>query len=149
MNTKLSSKDLAYIAGFFDGEGSITIHHNCKPSPRGKSPNHTLQVSIGNTNPEVLYYLRNLFGGLLSIRHTTKPNHRNVAQWTIRTSQSLPFLEAIRPYVRMKREVIDIAIGFQRTKSMRGPRIIDERTLLWREEQRDKIRILNAHIWIP
>ena len=43
--------NLAYIAGFFDGEGSITIHENCKPSPRGKSPNHTLQISIGNCCP--------------------------------------------------------------------------------------------------
>lgn len=140
---EIKDLDLAYIAGFFDGEGSITIHENCKPSPRGKNPNHTMQVSIGNTNPKVLLYLKNKFGGCISYRKPTlKPNHRNVVQWTIRAKLALPFLIAIKPYIQMKKKQINLAIKFQKTKKM-NKKILKKKVIIWREKQRKKIRELN------
>jgi len=115
----LSDIDLSYIAGFFDGEGSITIHHNCRPSPRGKSPNHTLQVSIGNTDPSILILIHKNFGGSILARKR-RPGHRDVTQWAIRAALALPFLEAIRPFLRMKSKQADVAIAYQKTKAMRG-----------------------------
>ncbi|MFH0957947.1 MAG: LAGLIDADG family homing endonuclease [Pseudomonadota bacterium] len=140
--------DLAYFAGFFDGEGSVTIHENGSPSPRGKVPNHTLQVSIGNTDPRVLEILHQQFGGSLTIRYVVKKNHRNVAQWTIRAAKTLPFLEAIFPYLRMKLDVVAVAIDFQKTKSMSGPKRVSEEDIKWRESRRRRIRELNAKPWI-
>jgi hypothetical protein len=134
----------SYIAGFFDGEGSITIHENSKPSPRGKNPNHTLQVSIGNTDPRVLRKIHAQFGGGLTHRKLVSPKHRPVTQWFVRAAQALPFLLAIRPFIYMKGEQIDIAIRFQQSKKMRGPLLVTPKKLQWREEQRQKIRALNA-----
>ena len=140
----LSAEDLAYIAGFFDGEGSVTIHENGRPSPRGISPNHTLQASIGNTDPIVLRWIHENFGGSLTYRKTKRENSRNIAQWAIRARSALPFLEAIRPYIRMKGQQIDVAIEYQKTKTMRGPKKVTAQDIVWREEQRQKIRGLNA-----
>ena len=145
---ELRPLDLAYIAGFFDGEGSVTIHENCKPSPRGISPNHTLQVSLGNTDPRVLEWIKSLFGGGISYRRVEKANHRHVAQWTLRAASALPFLVAIRPYLRMKGEQVDVAIEYQRTKALKGPWRVTAETVAWRESKRQEIRRLNARAWI-
>lgn len=139
----LSDVDLAYIAGFLDGEGSITIHENCKPSPRGLNPNHTMQVSIGNTDPRVIEWIHSKFGGSLC-RRKQRPGHKPVLQWIIRAAMALPFLELIRPFVRMKCDQIDLAIEFQRSKKMAGPRKITVEKVNWRESQRVRLRELNA-----
>lgn len=139
----LSDVDLAYIAGFFDGEGSITIHQNWRPSPRGKSPNHTLQVSIGNTDPSILIWLHANFGGSLVSRQS-RPRHRDVTQWTVRAASALPFLVAIRPFLRMKKRQADVAIEYQKTKSMRGPIRVTPEDIQWREAQRETLRQLNG-----
>lgn len=139
--------DLAYIAGFFDGEGSVTIHDNYAKSPRGKSPNHTLQVSIGNTDPRILIWLHQEYGGSLCYRKEKRKNHRKVLQWTLRTRGALVFLEAIRPFLRMKCDQIDIAIAYQKTKKMTRKQLTPE-TIAWREAQRIIIRELNAKEWI-
>jgi len=139
----LTDVELAYIAGFFDGEGSLTIHENGKPSPRGISPNHTLQVSICNTDPLIIMWLHSFFGGALSYRKPKKASWRNIAQWTLRAASTLPFLETIQPFVRMKSEQVEIGIEFQRAKSMRGPKKVSLEEVQWRESQRQKIRALN------
>lgn len=145
----MTPTDIAYIAGFFDGEGSITIHENCKPSPRGKNPNHTLQVSIANTDPRALRWIHAEFGGLLIFRRRATEGHRNLLQWVIRCGGAMRFLAAIRPFLRMKCEQADIAINYQQAKAMRGPVKITEDVIRWREEQRQRIRALNAHERIP
>lgn len=140
----MKKETLAYIAGFFDGEGSITIHENCKPSPRGLSPNHTMQVSIGNTDPTILAMLHDEFGGSFVPRKLVSTNHRLVYQWIIRARKALPFLVAIRPYLVMKAKQADVAIAFQQKKSMRGPKRVTRADIAWRESQRTKIRRLNG-----
>lgn len=132
---------------FFDGEGSITITINGHPSPRGLAPNHTLQVSIGNTDPCVLIWLQKIFGGGLSYREGAKPHHRIVAQWCVRAARALPFLKAIRPFIWMKKDQVDVAINYQETKK-RGPKRVSEETIAWREEQRKKIMALNRMVHI-
>ena len=142
--SKPTDLELAYFAGFFDGEGSMSINNRIGGSPRGVSPNHSLQVSIGNTDPAVLRTIHSYFGGSLTLRKTAKPNHRNVTQWIIPTVGALGFLVAIRPYLVMKAEAADVAIEYQKTKSMRGPRRVTEEDIKWREEQRLKIQQINA-----
>jgi hypothetical protein len=142
----LTDLELAYIAGFFDGEGSITIHHNWRPSPRGKSPNHTLQVSIGNTDPRVLTWIHSHFGGYLHVRKHVAINCREVTQWIVRAASALPFLEMIFPFLRMKSEQTRIAIEYQKTKKPAGGRghRLTKGEIAWREKQRQKIRSLNG-----
>lgn len=144
----MADLDLAYVGGFFDGEGSVTIHENCRPSPRGKRPNHTLQVSIGNTDPRVLIRLHSVFGGGLCYRERKNPRERKFCQWSVRAARALPFLEAIQPFVRMKCDQVAVAIAYQRTKCHHGPDEVSAETIAWREEQRRIIRALNARAWI-
>lgn len=139
----LNNEDLAYIAGFFDGEGSVTIHENWRPSPRGKSPNHTLQVSIGNTDASVLIWVHSMFGGSLTTRKP-RPGHRIVTQWIIRSNGAAKFLATIRPFLRMKTKQADIALTFQNGKVRHRRNQLTKEEIEFREEKRIAIRILNG-----
>jgi hypothetical protein len=140
----LTNEELGYIAGFFDGEGSVTIHENFRPSPRGKSPNHTLQVSIGNTDPRVLAWLHKYFGGSLTIRPSLKPNHREVTQWILRSNGAAAFLSAVLPFLRMKIEQAKIGISFQSEKGRYRRDQLSQDEIAFRESKRVAIRLLNG-----
>lgn len=146
--SKMRVLDLSYVAGFFDGEGSITVTP-VKRSPRGLSPNHTLQVSIGNTDPRALEWIHNNFGGSLTVRYPNKKNHRNVLQWIIRAAMALPFLRAIEPFVKMKREQVRLGIQFQEPKHRHGSKRVTITELKRRELIRRKIQKLNGEARIP
>ena len=142
MHTKLTKTDLSYLAGFFDGEGSITI---CPSStaPRSKNPNHILRVSVGNTNPTIPKLLQSVFGGSLTIRPAVG-NCREVFQWMISAVKAITFLNAISPYLRMKTPQYTVAKEFQDSRKMRGPHPVSMKELIWREKQRIKLRKLNG-----
>jgi hypothetical protein len=140
----LSTEDLAYIAGFFDGEGSVTIHENFRPSPRGKSPNHTLQVSIGNTDPQVLNWIHGIFGGSLTFRKSTKLNHRDMTQWVARSNGAAIFLKIIIPFLRMKNKQAEVGISFQSEKGRYRKNQLTKEEIEFREGKRAEIRLLNG-----
>lgn len=141
--SSLSNEDLAYIAGFFDGEGSVTIHENFRPSPRGKSPNHTLQVSIGNTDSKVLAWVHSVFGGSLTVR-APRPRHKDVTQWILRSNGAANFLRAILPFLRMKNKQAEVGISFQSEKGHYRRNQLTQAEIDFREAKRVAIRLLNG-----
>jgi hypothetical protein len=142
--SKLTQIELSYIAGFFDGEGSITIHINGRRySPRGLSPNHTLQVSIGNTDALIPSWIQSIYGGSLTHRFSDNKRCKRVTQWTLRCIGALAFLEDIYPYLKMKRPQAEIAMNYQHRKIMRGPKKLMPEEIQWREKQRIDIKVLN------
>jgi hypothetical protein len=140
----LTNEELAYLAGFFDGEGSVTIHENFRPSPRGKSPNHTLQVAIGNTDPRILAWVHSVFGGSLQFRPSTKPRHRDITMWILRSNGAARFLRTIRPFLRMKCEQTDVALSFQAEKGRYRRSQLTPEEIEFRESKRMAIRLLNG-----
>jgi hypothetical protein len=135
-------EDVAYLAGFFDGEGSVTINHMKRDG--GKSDAYTLHVVIGNTDPTVLVWAQSMFGGYLMPRQPRKKQHAPSVQWLIANQWALRFLETIRPYVRMKGGPVDVAINFQRAMRKHGPKRTPPEVIAWREEQRLAIRMMNG-----
>lgn len=109
----ITEVDKAYAAGLFDGEGSVQI-----PFPKNTNGvrYHKLQVSVANTDPRPLLWLKERFGGdvshLLRIPKTgTKPGLR----WACGNRIAAAFLEAVRPYLIIKAEQTDIALAFRET----------------------------------
>src|SRR5882672_2340266 len=140
----LRREDVAYLAGFFDGEGSVTINRVKRADGRSKTDSYTLHAVIGNTDPTVLVWAQSLFGGYLIPREPRNKRHRSSVQWMLQNQWALRFLETIRPYVRMKTTVVDVAINFQRAMRKHGPKRTPPEVIAWREEQRDTIRLMNG-----
>jgi len=144
----LRREDLAYLAGFFDGEGSVTINHLKRTDKTAsgcyKSDSYTLHVVIGNTDPTVPLWAQSIFGGYVITREARTAKQKAAFQWIICNYWAMRFLETIRPYIRMKGEVIDRAITFQRAMKKHGPKATPPEVVAWREEQRLAIRMLNG-----
>lgn len=96
-----STEKLAYIAGFFDGEGCISVHF-----ASAEHKNTILRASITQNVPEPLEMIQELFGG--SLCRTNK----KAIQLSINGKKAHIFLETILPYLTVKREQALVAIQF-------------------------------------
>lgn len=98
---------LPYYAGFFDGEGCVSVHS------RGRQWS-VLKASISNTDLPVLEDFKGRFGGGIyrgSSRRGVKPWWK----WEATSKAAANFLETILPYSKIKAEQIEVALEFQDT----------------------------------
>lgn len=104
-----------YIAGFFDGEGCITIH----------SRNYQLRLLIGNTYINVLKNIQDTCGGRI-YRNEKKKYKKLSYVWETSSNNAISFLESILPYLIVKKEEALIALDFERTKTYKKRLTQDE-----------------------
>ncbi|MHA1627255.1 MAG: LAGLIDADG family homing endonuclease [Candidatus Asgardarchaeia archaeon] len=111
----MSDTGVAYIAGFFDGEGSIFISKSKKQ--------YFLTVSISNTNLHVLEEVQKIIGGNISKSPDNRENSSELFKLRLYCNEAKKFLEKILPYLKIKKEQAKLAIEFQ-SKMEKGKRTI-------------------------
>lgn len=100
------SEFLAYVAGFFDGEGCIQI-------PCNERGNYTLRINVCQKSEAVLQYIRSRLGGEIS-------NGKGVKILYWHGSNAVPVLEQILPWLVVKKSQAELAIEFGHTIVTRG-----------------------------
>lgn len=111
----------AYVAGFFDGEGSIAI---ARQKSGRYNDYHKVIVAIGQRarNRRVLDAIAEAFGGSVTLRKQTigeTERWATQAVWALQKWSDIErFLEAIQPYSVVKSEQIKIALDFVRTRTL-------------------------------
>lgn len=101
-----------YIAGLFDGEGSIFIAEKHRTHQRAVS--HIMTVSITNTNQRILKDVKARFGGSVSgPQRPAREQEKNFYGWRASSLIARRFLEEIYPYLRIKSNAAWLAICFQ------------------------------------
>jgi len=114
-NKKPSNLSLSYYAGYFDGEGTVTITTS---GLSGKNINnsgwsyHTLVVMIANTNSEILKELKKYYSGSLLCYQRKNKKHRPCYQWRLCGRLAAKFLNDIYPFVRQKSNQVKIGLEF-------------------------------------
>jgi len=126
---------LAYLAGFFDGEGCITIQH--RRNGKGKFY-HQLWVSVVNTNRYSLEVFRFTFGGRIysQPRPQSKPHWKASWVWQISDRHACECLKSLLPYLLQKQPQAQVAIEFQESKPVRGYSRLTDGQRAIREAQR-------------
>jgi len=122
--------DKVYTAGFFDGDGCVSI---LKHNRDGASTIYSLHVSIRQKRRTHLDKLREKWDFLGSI-HENRYKYRTY-EWVIRSAKAEKFLRSILPYAQIKKDQIEIALEFRETfphHKGQGKRLDDE-TLKRRE----------------
>jgi len=94
--------DLRWLAGFFDGEGCVYLQCD-----RRKLAVFGLQITITQNDEPILKEVQSEFGGTVYLH-----KGRRCYRWRITSAPALSFLKAIQPYVRIKKEQVDLAIEF-------------------------------------
>jgi hypothetical protein len=88
-----SPTDLAYLAGFFDGEGSLG----------NRAPHGYFRLDIGNTNRTILELFKRAFGGNIYEKKTHSPlSRKQMYQWALNGDAAWEAYYAMRPYLREK-----------------------------------------------
>jgi len=104
------NEDLAYAAGFFDGEGHIRIQRH---STRGS---YMLSISAVQATKTPLPLLQQLFGGLIKRRVLPyKGETRVLFEWRTSSQSAQRALEAMLPYLRVKLDEAMVALDFRKT----------------------------------
>ena len=151
-----TKEDLAWLAGFVDGEGSISIRKASAPSRIRTS--HQLFMSITNTNIECLRYIHTKYGG--SLYHHDKSirtNQKASMRWVVRGWEAIRMIELIRPFLKIKQLQADIALEYKklmftrysvpRTESgfLKG-RIMRLPDYIWEEREEKRQDLLKANM---
>jgi len=101
-----------YVAGFFDGEGCITTQMQWIQGKYEKYPRVCLQVTIANTDLNILKLIENWFCGKIH-KCSTSGRMKRCYQWRITGKEAMMrFLNTIRPYVAVKKDQVELALEF-------------------------------------
>ena len=106
--------DLAYMAGIFDGEGSIWIGKQAVS--RSGKPIYILQCALAMANPYIPKVFHFAFGGYFYVSREPSEKMQQIWRWSIKAGGAAAFLEIIKPYLRLKKQEADLAIQFQKRK---------------------------------
>lgn len=134
---------LAYFAGLFDGEGSVTI--TLAGGAARKRQLHVLKCAVGLVTRAPLDALRRRFGGCVQgpVVRRNAPERQPMFVWDVSAVAACAFLRAVRPYLIVKRRQADVGIEFQTTK--RRTRVLTQHEVMRRERLRQKIHRLNGY----
>lgn len=151
----VSIEDAAYAAGFFDGEGCISISYN--PSNKSRKKNgkiyvnerYSLYVSLSQNDPAPIDWLVTRFGGssrFLRGKRSYDQGFYERWNWCITTNAAINFLRTIRPFLIVKASQADIAFEFAETmRRANDTRKLSAETVAKRQELHLKMReIRNA-----
>lgn len=110
---------MAYLAGFLDGDGSITIMRSASRNPGNLVP----QVSFYNTNKEVMEWISNLVHRRMYSQRwrrrqpneVIKKSYQPKEMWTITAGgrKAVALAKLMRPYLKIKKARADAIIEFQ------------------------------------
>ena len=101
-----SPTELAYLAGFFDGEGYVGISSD-HPKWKKGGVYYRLRINVTQKNPVVLLKLKSIYGGTL---HQGKDG---VWKWYADGKMGCCFLSDILPFLQIKKQQAELAIEFQ------------------------------------
>ena len=138
--------EVAWAAGFFDGERYVTIQHGyTKAKNGGKYFRHSLRIGINHVAIGPLLEMQRLFGGkiekqkLESVSGNRKQRHR----WVLNCTSAAECLVRLMPYLRNKTEVAELGLELQKTMQDHKQKVSDE-VVMYRALLKEKIQHLNS-----
>lgn len=107
----------AYAAGIVDGEGCIFADARKRTSPAEKDRNryagsviYRFGVKVNMTNPEAVDFLREKFGGSVSLLKQQRKNWRPQFCFRVEQRKAVRFLKLVLPYLRVKNKEAELVI---------------------------------------
>ena len=105
----MSDLELAYLAGFFDGEGCVHIN---RPDRQGRM---SLLIRVTQTDPAVLLTYEARWGGTI-YSGDNGANRKTIWSWTAHSNVAAGVLRDLMPYLRVKVAQAELGIRFQELK---------------------------------
>lgn len=134
--------DAAWIAGFFDGEGCVSLS-KCK-SENSYSP----KISITNTRHDILEWIRQTTGvGQVVPLADSRPQNKKSWSYRLLREEVKPFLTRIVPFIKLKNPQIALMFEYLETGNYSGSNLtgneLPPRVAALREIIHDELALLN------
>lgn len=107
--------NLYYLAGFFDGEGTILITRRYRKNLRGAKL--YLSCRVVNTNESIVRDFFKIWSGSIYKKKPEKEWHQQTFTWQVNAMKAEKFLRDIIPYIRQKKDEAITAIEFRDKQS--------------------------------
>jgi len=116
-----TGSDIAYLAGFIDGEGCITV----RISPGTKhhktwNPSVYASVTISQVDPRTLQWIQARWGGSIRKLSRNRGNERTAWEWCVVGHYAQRLFEQVRPMLKSKGEQADNAMRLATLRKARG-----------------------------
>ena len=115
-----AAEELAWAAGLFDGEGTVSISRQDQIFPQGhpgqgRHTYYTLNATMWNTHRLALLRFQSWFGGDLygGERGRLRADYKPIWRWRTSARTAAGFLRAVRPYLVIKAREADVGLRFQ------------------------------------
>ena len=152
----VSEIDWARLAAYVDGEGTIMIAKSEVKTGR-KRPNYVLTLVVANTDPRLICWLNDNFGGHSYLRQLAGSklsqacgvvNRKDVFSWRQFEERAAEIIRHIMPFLIMKRDQAEVAIAYReiRKAGSKGRKLTNE-DMEVRECLRQQMRSLNSGDW--
>jgi len=115
----VSEIDIARLAAYIDGEGTIYINKTKKLYGRMKNPQYSLSLVISNTDPRLMSWLKKTFDGCVYGVKYERCSHlgkKPIMRWQLNERLALTVLTRCLPFMIMKREQAQIGVEFMSLK---------------------------------
>ena len=143
---ELSETDKAYLAGIIDGEGSIGIQVSSRRSPT-ESPRYFAYLMVSQSDKEFLERLQKKWGvgGVYGHQNASPRNSlsRTSYKWGMQSKQAAFVLEAVLPYLVMKKPQAGGALEPERSQRSVGGTRLSTSDLEYRAWVKQRISDLN------
>lgn len=140
------SHQLAWAAGFMDGDGFITIQNRNQTVNEKTYKGHYLRVGACQASLAPLEELQRLFGGTIRPKNCgpNREGYNRKAQWlwNVSTAQAATVLTQLLPFLIHKRDVALLALEFQAT--MGTTKKVSEEVFQLRDTIQTKIKDINS-----
>jgi len=135
--------DFAWAAGFFDGEGSVSVRKNWNKLLNRHA--YQLYVKAAQVEREPLEKMQRLFGGAIGIVKPHGPNDSPAFDWAVTGPTADLALKLMLPYLTLKRERALLGIEFQLQVGRGRPRKAFDfpARLLKQQEYYERMKVLN------
>lgn len=143
------SHNLAWAAGFIDGEGFITIgKRNMKrilqTGEEAVYVGHYLRLGVNHVDPKPINELYRLFGGSVQYDPNVKGNRKPRYRWIVNTSKAKDVLIQLLPYLINKQDVAVLGIEFQSRLDPKNSQRLSDEELAKRDWYQAEIQRINS-----
>lgn len=130
---------ISWAAGFFDGEGYVTVQER-----GGKYKGYYLRIGVNHVLPEPLEEMQNLFGGNIRKQNPQKiiGNRKQRHEWGLSCKKAESALRQMLPFMKNKQNVTKLALDLQ--NSMGTTQKVPEEIRELRRDIKTEIQRLNA-----
>ena len=124
----MSKLTAAYLAGFVDGEGHISIYPYVRKD-RDNQVYYKVNFKVANTNQKLIESFKASYGGWIYTQNKDHIGHKTLYTWSLDSKNAELVLQAVYPYLRIKRRQCELVLErirlSHKTDLISSSRVID------------------------